>query len=280
VRLVGKHAIALYGGRPVLDTSTAARLTVTSTSAQDQHHADVQRETNAVEPLRIVLLGRANAGKSSLINALFGQLQASTDLLPHTTRALTPYRLRHDGLDEALIFDSPDVERLAPNSVRDAAAQADMIVWVTAAHRPDRQSERHILDTLRSAQAQQLNRRAPPLLVVVTHIDRLRPLREWQPPYDLSAPSANLKAMSIQTAISALATDLKVPIECVIPVSLLEGHTYNVDDALWIAVLNHLNHAQRTRLLRCQEARHPSENWQLLRRQLANAGRFLLALPK
>jgi len=155
-----------------------------------------------------------------------------------------------------------------------------MILWVTAAHCPDRQTERQILDTLRTAQVQHLKRAAPPLLVVVSHIDRLRPLREWQPPYDLTAAADNLKTMSIQTAVSALAIDLEVPIANVIPVCLAEGRTYNVDDTLWVTVLNHLDRAQRLRLLRCQEARHPAENWQLLRRQLANTGRFLLALPK
>ncbi|MBK1642646.1 GTP-binding protein HSR1 [Chromatium okenii] len=284
VRLVGKHAIALYGGRPLpVDISSPAQFPQrTAASTHDLHQADAVQEAQheTLEPLRILVLGRANAGKSSLINALFGQLQASTDLLPNTTRALTPYRLQRDGLDEALIFDSPDVERLAPASVRDAAAQADMILWVTAAHCPDRQTERHILDALRAAQVQHLKRSAPPLLVVVSHIDRLRPLREWQPPYDLTAAADDLKTMSIQTAVSALATDLEVPIANVIPVCLAEGRTYNVDDTLWVTVLNHLDRAQRLRLLRCQEARHPTENWKLLRRQLVNAGRFLLALPR
>jgi hypothetical protein len=40
-----------------------------------------------------------------------------------------------------------------------------------------------------------------------------------------------------------------------------------------------MDRAQRVRLLRCQVARRREENWTLLRRQLANAGRFLLAWP-
>ncbi|MBB1125117.1 GTPase family protein [Thiospirillum jenense] len=283
VRLVGKHAIALYGGRPLaLDVSPAAApvTSLTAPSAAALQQVETAQLAVREEPLRILVLGRANAGKSSLINALFGQLQAATDLLPNTTRALTPYRLQRDGLDEALIFDSPDVEQLPPDGVGEAAALADMILWVTAAHCPDRHTERQRLDALRHAQTQQLHRRAPPLVVVVSHIDRLRPPREWQPPYDLTAGADNVKAMNIQAAISVAAIDLDVPIADVIPVCLAEGRIYNVDDTLWAALLNHLEQAQRLRLLRCHAARHSSEQWALLRRQLMNAGRFLLKIPK
>ena len=114
--------------------------------------------------------------------------------------------------------------------------------------------------------------------MAVTHIDRLRPLREWQPPYDLTE-TRNLKAMSIQAAVTALATDLEVPIASVIPVCLAEGRVYNVEDTLWAALLGQLDRARRARLLRCQDECRRKENWMLLRRQLANAGRFLLALP-
>lgn len=279
VRKVGTYAIALYSGRLLLADADADSLAVpTVESAQDLRAAEQVAAEPAGEPLRILVLGRSNSGKSSLVNALFGQLRAATDLLPDTTRALTPYRLERDGLELALVFDTPGAERLAYKSLQEVAIAADMVLWVSAAHRPDRQSERQTLDALRAAWAARPERHAPPLLVVVTHIDRLRPLREWQPPYDLT-DSHNLKAMSIQAAVTALAIDLEVPIANVIPVCLAEGRVYNVEDALWAAMVDLLERAQRSRLLRCQDARRRQENWLLLRRQLANAGRFLLGLP-
>lgn len=281
VRKVGTHAIDLYSGRPLLfEEDPLSRATTASTVdlavAAESAIKDAQGPTG--EPLRILVLGRSNTGKSSLINALFGELRAATDLVSDTTQALTPYRLEHDGLELALIFDAPGAEQLAYRSLREAAAAADMILWVSAAHRPDRQSERQILDGLRTAQSTRTSHRPPPLLVVVTHIDQLRPLREWQPPYDLT-DSNNLKAMSIQAAVTALAADLEVPIASVIPVCLAEGRVYNVEDTLWAALLDQLDRARRSRLLRCQEAQRRDQNWKLLRRQLANSGRFLLALP-
>ncbi|NEV65064.1 GTPase family protein [Thiorhodococcus minor] len=281
VRKVGVYAIDLYSGRLLLTDESPVKH-ITQTSREDLERAvaeDSVTEELEGEPLRILVLGRSNAGKSSLINALFGRMRAATDVLPETTRALMPYRLERDGLDLALIFDTPGSERLAHKTLHEAATAADMILWVSAAHRPDRQSERQTLDLLRSAQAERVDRRAPPLLVAVTHIDRLRPLREWQPPYDLTDVS-DLKAMSIQAAVTALAADLDVPIANVIPVCLAEGRLYNVEDTLWTAILDQMDRAQRTRLLRCQDERRREENWNLLRRQLANAGRFLLALPR
>lgn len=277
VRKVGVYAIELYSGRLLLTDEHPAGH-VTEHSAQDLAAAEVESESMG-EPLRILVLGRSSTGKSSLINALFGQLRAATDLVPDTTRVLTPYRLERDGLEIALVFDTPGAERLARKSLQEIANAADMILWVSAAHRPDRQTERQILDVLRALQAAPVDRRSPPLLVVVTHIDGLRPLREWQPPYDLTDAS-NLKAMSIQAAVTALSADLEVPIANVIPVCLAEGRVYNVEDTLWAAILDQMDRAQRTRLLRCRESRRREENWNLLRRQLANAGRFLLALPR
>lgn len=280
VRKVGGYAIDLYSGRLLLNEGHPQGRPTTA-SERDLRAADAPDATPdepAGEPLRILALGRANAGKSSLINALFGQLRVATDLLPDTTKMLTPYRLAREGLDIALIYDTPGAEGLDEQTLRTAAGEADMILWVSAADRPDRHPDRETLDSLRASFAERLTRRPPPLLVVLSHIDRLRPIREWLPPYDLTQPKS-LKAQSILAAVEVVSADLAIPIASVIPVCLAGGRIYNVDDVLWAAIFDRLDAAQRSRLLRCQDARRREENWSLVRRQLANAGRFLLALP-
>ncbi|NCA71335.1 MAG: GTP-binding protein HSR1 [Sphingobacteriia bacterium] len=276
VRKVGAYGIELYSGRLLLsDEAPTAR--PTPSSADDLRATETAPD--AGEPLRILVLGRANVGKSSLINALFGELRVATDLLADTTRRLTPYRLEREGLDIALIYDTPGVDGMDEQTLRAVGSEADMILWVSAAHRADRHADREILDRLRAAFAERLTRRAPPILVALSQIDRLRPIREWQPPYDLAEPSS-LKAQSILAAVTVVAVDLAIPVASVIPVCLAPGRIYNVDDVLWSAILERLDAAQRTRLLRCQDVRKREENWSLVRRQLANAGRFLLALPE
>ena len=215
-----------------------------------------------------------------MINALFGRLVAATDVLPDTTATLTPYRLERDGLDAALIFDAPgcDSPLLDEKALKRTVLTADLVLWVCAAHRPDRQVDRDRLDALRNGYTARPDRRPPPLLVAVTHIDQLRPSREWQPPYDLLNPQGT-KAANIRAAVEAVAESLAVPLADAIPVCLAEERVYNVDDALWAAMLDRQDEAGKVRFLRCLEERKRAENWTVLRRQLANAGRWLLELP-
>ncbi|WP_376694908.1 GTPase family protein [Wenzhouxiangella sp. EGI_FJ10305] len=273
IRKLGYHAIDLYGGLARLEDQTPldapdTRLKEHGVSQEDEH-----------EPLRVLLLGRANAGKSSLINALFGEVTAAVDLLPDTTTDIVGYRLERNDQTQGLIFDTPgfDGALFGSRMLKKTALDADLILWVTAAHRPDRQEERQRLDQLR-AMLDDPKRRSPPLLVVMTHIDRLRPVREWNPPYVL-APPADTKSGQIVSALAAVAEDLDVDVTRVIPVCLAEGKTYNVDDALNAAILRQQDAANRVRLLRCLRARKNEENWDLLWRQLGNAGRILMRIP-
>jgi len=276
---VGYYAIDLYSGRlPLGDEEPTASPTPESQADLEQAG---EKAKSTVEPLRILVLGRSNAGKSSLINALFGELTTTTDVLPDTTQALQPFTLSREGLARALIFDSPgcDSSFFDNKQMLAAAENADLILWISPANRPDRQTERDCLDVLRAFQAARMDRRPPLLLVVASFIDRLRPVNEWHPPYDLTNRQDS-KAANITAAVWAIATDLAVPVEQVIPVCLLEGKVYNVDDTLWAAILNHQDEALRVRLTRCLDARKRAEDWIMLRRQMAGAGRFLRDFPE
>lgn len=281
VRKVGFYAIDLYSGRLPLDDADPVARPTAATRADLDDAEDAARNAAGIqaEPLRIVVAGRRNAGKSSLINALFGRLISPTDVLGDTTRAVLPHVLERDGLTRALVFDSPGIDsELFDATALDAAArEADLILWTCAVNRPDRQVDRERLDRLRTLQ-QASTRRPPALLVVASHIDLLRPVQEWQPPYDLDAGDAP-KARNIRAAAEAVAADLGVPVERVIPVCLAPGRVYNVDDGLWAAMLEQHDEMLRSRLVRCLDARRRDENWGLVWAQLRNAGRLLGDLP-
>lgn len=279
VRKVGYYAIALYSGRLLLDDDPPE--TSPAPDSPPAPSKDVAAEAFGTGPLHILLLGRANAGKSSLVNALFGKLTAATDMLPHTTRGVNAYRLERDGEIRAFIYDPPgwDTDLFGSQALNEAVDNADLILWVTAAHRPDRQAEREQLDRIRRLSVQNPHRRPPPILGAVTHIDLLRPAREWAPPYDLNSPRG-AKAEHIAACVAAVSSDLNLPTDRTIPVCLAPGRVYNVEDTLWAAILHRQDEAGRARFLRCLEERRRSESWTLMWRQLATAGRVLLDAPK
>ncbi len=116
IRKLFYYAIQLYSGQLTLDAIVPTD-TLTHYAQQDKDRAEYV--TQSVEPLRILILGQVSAGKSRLINALFGEIKSTEGLLP-TTLDITPYVLERDGLQQAIILDSPSYGRLEHNQVPDA----------------------------------------------------------------------------------------------------------------------------------------------------------------
>ncbi|MEZ5504834.1 MAG: GTPase domain-containing protein [Gammaproteobacteria bacterium] len=226
--------------------------------------------------MRILVLGRTNAGKSSLINALFGELRTVADIVPDTTQQLLAFSLEREGKTRALIFDSPgfDSELLQSKRLQQAVTEADLILLVTPANIADRHDEYSMVRQIRKWQTGLKNRRPAPLLLVLTHIDLLRPLREWQPPYPIDPPETP-KAMSIYNALMTAVEQLKIAPEDTVPVSAGRSAQYNIDDALWASIIARQDDAEKARYLRCLNQRRKEENWNLLWTQLRNAGRLL-----
>ncbi|TVP52381.1 MAG: GTP-binding protein HSR1 [Halomonadaceae bacterium] len=277
VRKVGYYAIELYSGQLLLTEDDGATPVTRRSRAQvKQAAASEEPQQQTQEPLRILVLGRRNAGKSSLINGLFGELKAADDVLADTTHQVTVYSLQREGLTQALVLDTPglDTPQFSARALRHELAAADLVLWVTAANRPDRQQERMVLDEVRGWLQQDHSRRPPPMLFVLSHIDRLRPFREWAPPYDLKQ-GGSAKADGIIAAARAAADDLALDPGALIPVCLQPERLYNLEDALWAAILGQQDEALRVRLLRCVSDRRQRENWGLLKQQLTNAGRLL-----
>jgi len=95
-----------------------------------------------LRPRRVVLVGPANVGKSTLANQLFAQERSITADLPGTTRDWIGELANIDGLP-VLLFDTPGlressdpIEREAVGKVRALIRSGSLMVWVSA---PDAQ---------------------------------------------------------------------------------------------------------------------------------------------
>ncbi|MDD5460685.1 MAG: 50S ribosome-binding GTPase [Methylococcales bacterium] len=279
IHKLGYYAIQLYSGQLTLDTMVP---TDSLTPYSQRNRDEAERAAQSVEPLRILILGQVGAGKSSLINALFGEIKSAEGLLP-TTPEITPYMLERDGLQQAIVLDSPGYGGLTDDKIPDALKQewgkVDVILMVCNAAQAARQADVQQLDAIRRYfQEECQNQALPVILAVATQIDRLRPLREWQPPYNIQDPKRP-KEHNIREACAAIARDLSLPLEHIVPVCLAPEKTaYNIEEGLIPLILEQLNEAQRVRYLRCLRHQQDMSFWRHWKQQAIQAGQLILKL--
>jgi small GTP-binding protein len=185
LRNLCRQAIALYSG-DMLPTATFA---VSTPSLPKTKTATLQNILSQAQPLEkveqkpvsILLVGRTGAGKSSLINTLFQGYLAEVDVLPSTDQIQDYHWQTQDG-ETLHLWDTPGYEQVKREDLRqmvlDYASNADLLVLVTPVLDPALQMDVDFLQAIKAVIAD------IPAIAVVTQVDRLRPMREWQPPYD------------------------------------------------------------------------------------------------
>lgn len=277
IQKVGHYAILLYSGRMAVEAQKLDMLS--AKSRDDALQARERQQTLSHEPIRILVAGQTNAGKSTLINTLFDSPRAAADVIS-CTDAIVPYILdRADGFS-GLIFDTPGYGENTGwiKDNRQELDKTDLVLLVCHANNAARAADRHFLQAFHQHYRDQPNRKIPAFIVVVTHIDELRPLREWQPPYDVSEPNC-VKAVNIRAAMDAIQQDLALPdTNAMVPVSLRNtdgSGAYNVD-SLWLVMGQQMDEANRARLLRCLKDAKNREKWTLLWQQLGQSSRWFL----
>jgi predicted GTPase len=231
---VGRAAIDLYAGRLMLSADELQ-------AARKRDMADVSGDD---VPIRILLIGQVNAGKSSLLNALAQEVRGAVGPLPTTPNA-AEHLLVADGHPAASLVDTPGFDDRSESAAKlmSQAERADLILWIASATQPARGPDRERLRKVRAWALEQLSRRTPPILLALTHVDELRPATEWTPPYDVAAP-AGPKARAIRAAMEAAARALDLPVTAVVPVAMPPNRTpYNVD-ALWARIAVELDEAK------------------------------------
>jgi predicted GTPase len=234
---LGRSAINLYSGRFRL-TQAEAR----------QSLLDAAPTPQGPVPVRILMAGQVNAGKSSLTNALLGSVQSPVSELP-TPGGIQEFRIAARGELDLVVLDTPGLNAMGANQqlLLDACAKVDLIVWVVQANQAARAPDVAALKEIRDWFASRPEIKPPPMVLVMTHVDRLGPAREWTPPYDLVQAGAG-KAGNIRLALEQVGTLLAFGDQPMVPVALrLDEAPYNLP-ALWSAIGASLGQAQLTAL--------------------------------
>ncbi len=206
LRLVGFYLIEMYSGRLRGGSKKyRAHFGNMSVAAHDAKGQLEQLEAIQDVPIKIAVMGQVKAGKSSLINALLHDQVASTGILPET-REVHRFEFPIAGSPNVVtLLDSPgydeaDVPKHQLKEITLASESADIILLVMAANVSARQADLAIVKQLDQHYQERPQLKRPIILGVLTHIDLLRPVREWSPPYDWRNPNS-LKEQSIAGAV-------------------------------------------------------------------------------
>lgn len=253
LRNLARQAIQLYSGIAA-NLAESADSTPILPQAKTQTLRDILTQAEPVEnveqkPVNILLAGRTGSGKSSLINTLFQADLAAVDVLPSTDK-IKSYEWETRTGERLILWDTPGYEQVKRGELRDLvidyASNGDLLLLVTPALDPALQMD---VDFLQDIQGEVADL---PVITVVTQVDRLRPIREWTPPYDWQW-GEKPKEIAIREATEYRAKQLGEFSKLVLPIVTFDSQTnrnaWNVEE-LSLALVNAISPAKQLRLAR------------------------------
>lgn len=252
LRNLCRQAIALYGSSTLPTTEYSVSTPIPKAKTQTLRDILAQAEpAEAVEqkPVNILLAGRTGSGKSSLINTLFQADKAAVDVLPNTDK-IQNYHWQTQTGETLTLWDTPGYEQINRADFRklvlDYAKNADLLLLVTPALDPALQMDVDFLTDMKAEIADL------PAITIVTQVDRLRPIREWEPPYDWEWGNRP-KEIAIRQATEYRANLLGDFSNLVLPVVTSDNKTNRSAwgvDALSLGLINAIAPAKQLRLAR------------------------------
>jgi GTP-binding protein EngB required for normal cell division len=242
VTKAGDYAIQLYSGGFV---------------RSDEHRPRISAGVEALpfdqEPLQVLVVGQVKAGKSSVINALLGELRAPVDTLP-ATENVDLYECQPEELPPIILRDTPGYGTVAESGdpfsrLGNEIQECDLLVLVCTAGSAARQADRELLHKIHDFYQRHPQRLMPPVVGVLTHAD--------VSPEHLLAE-----------AVEAVASDLGMDAGQIVAVCAQWGRLAN-RDGIVTAIRAKLPEAERLKCSRCiRQIRKEQDEDKILRQML------------
>jgi predicted GTPase len=277
IREIGFYLIEMNSGRLRGGADAYRQHFQSDANRPPEHGASPGGPPNA-QCVNVALVGQVSSGKSSLINALTGAHQAAVDILPKT-REVHRYQATFGTPPVCVtLLDTPGYGEAGASAeqlqeIREALQESHAVLVVMDGHSPAREADRRTLRDVETWFQSQPQLKPAPKFGVVTHIDLLRPVLEWSPPYEWREP-VRAKEHAIHDAVDYVRELFGASLVTVVPVcsDLERQRVWGILEELMPALISVLSEAQSGALLRAYEQDLDRDRVKTLLKQLQRFG--------
>eukprot|EP00913_Durusdinium_trenchii_P028297 g26525.t1 len=228
----------------------------TSPPSTDEVTPDVPAEEVDDAGISVCLVGQRGAGKSSLVKVFTDRSSVETETLAKTSTVRVHRFQPGSSSDNMALLDtqgysSGDEDTRIGKDLKRALPLADLVLLVIDVTGSAREADVRFLRELVEWYEQHPHLKPPPVIAVLTHIDLLRPVMEWDPPYDWEKPTRP-KEQTIHDAVAHNREELGAGAIDVVPVCSDVDHdrVFGFREKLLPAMSASINEARACGMLR------------------------------
>jgi hypothetical protein len=195
------------------DSPTEVETTVAEKPEIIPESSDNKSPEKTVAEICICLVGQTGSGKSSLAKIFHGN--RSVEAKPYSKKsAVMVHELSSSDSNELLLildtrgYAASEQNRQIDKDLQQVLPDADLVLLTMNITSSARATDLQFLENLSAWYSQHAHLKPPPVIAVLTHIDLLRPVMEWEPPYDFQNPKRP-KEQTIRDAIEHNRADLE-----------------------------------------------------------------------